>query len=443
MSFSPSKIEPSEIKIGEYTKAKEGTLEHFKMHLLRKYPFYGNVIAYITLSLTTKLTPTAGIYIDNAGSINILFNPKFFDKLTLEEKVAVFEHEIMHLVCGHLTHRLYAGDKDMWNQAYDIAINCFIDGLPKGSVAHDSFKFDMPKFKTCEWYFARLKENIKKIYVTFSNCNCKGNGQGGGISIDGDCNGDCNGDCQGDCKGKYKVTFTDKDGNKYTFDGIDDHTEWSKVPSEMRDTFEEYVKYIFSEAKNKTRDYGKESGHIMSAIEHFIKSITPWEKVLRMFARKLRSSKRSVSWKKTNRRFEHPTGARLPGFKKIGLCHIVLGLDTSGSISDTQLAAFAGEIERIHQGGTKITVIECDAAVQDEYDYRSISDLKFKGRGGTSFIPVFKRAKELKCDGVVYLTDGDGSYPDESLKIPTIWALTHGVERDVPFGAKILIPEYN
>ena len=413
----PSNVAPeTEITIEKYQKAKEGTLDHFKMHLLTKYPLYGNVIAYITIKLTTKMVDTACIYLDNSGSIHILFNVEYFKELTLLQKVAVFEHEIMHMISNHLTHRRYHGDHDMWNQAKDIAINCFIENLPDHVVRHDSFKFKMPAFKTCEYYFARLKENIKTVHVTV------GSGKDGKPG---------------------QVTFTDKDGHTYTFDRSDSHAEWKNVPGEMRETFEDYVKYIFSEAKNKTNNYGSESGSIISAIEDYIKSITPWEKVLRMFAHKLRSSKRVISRKRANRRFTMPNGARVPGFKKIGLCHIVLGLDTSGSISDKQLAAFAGEIERIHQNGTKITVIECDAAAQAEYDYKNISDLQFKGRGGTNFVPVFERAKQLKCNGVVYLTDGDGTYPSENLKMPTIWAFTHDAEREVPFGAKIAIPEYN
>lgn len=62
--------------------------------------------------------------------------------------------------------------------------------------------------------------------------------------------------------------------------------------------------------------------------------------------------------------------------------------------------------------GTRITVIECDAAVQQSYDYKGKMNPDVKGYGGTDFDPVFEFiTKGPKVDGCIYLTDGFGPTP--------------------------------
>ena len=50
------------------------------------------------------------------------------------------------------------------------------------------------------------------------------------------------------------------------------------------------------------------------------------------------------------------------------------------------------------------------------------------GGGGTSFIPVFDRIKELelehrRVDALLYLTDGMGSYPGQEPEYPVYFAM--------------------
>ncbi len=113
---------------------------------------------------------------------------------------------------------------------------------------------------------------------------------------------------------------------------------------------------------------------------------------------------------------------------------LVIAIDTSGSCSREMVERFLAVIRRILMQRENffrkmdIHIIQCDAAVRDHVEIHSPEDwlrylthLTIKGRGGTSFVPVFRlieklqgqgKLKELK--GLLYFTDGDGIYPKKA-----------------------------
>jgi predicted metal-dependent peptidase len=89
----------------------------------------------------------------------------------------------------------------------------------------------------------------------------------------------------------------------------------------------------------------------------------------------------------------------------------------------------------------------CDAQVQlfesDVKDNEIARKVKFLGRGGTDFRPIFDHIKKgkRKPDCVVIWTDGYGAFP-QNWRPPyqVIWAMpesSDGVQ--LPFGKKLLI----
>ncbi|MHA2501978.1 MAG: VWA-like domain-containing protein, partial [Candidatus Kariarchaeaceae archaeon] len=64
----------------------------------------------------------------------------------------------------------------------------------------------------------------------------------------------------------------------------------------------------------------------------------------------------------------------------------------------------------------------------------------FKGRGGTSFIPVFQWVENRGDipDLLIYFTDGYGSYPPSEPGYPVVWVMT--TDHMPPWGDLI---EYN
>jgi predicted metal-dependent peptidase len=111
--------------------------------------------------------------------------------------------------------------------------------------------------------------------------------------------------------------------------------------------------------------------------------------------------------------------------------HIVFAVDTSGSVSDADLADIFTEI-RIYRETfpCRLTVIQADAKIQtitayDELDGIEIpKKLKIAGRGGTDFRPVFSWIDDnAPGSNLIYATDGFGSFPVSSHVGDVIWLL--------------------
>ena len=113
------------------------------------------------------------------------------------------------------------------------------------------------------------------------------------------------------------------------------------------------------------------------------------------------------------------------------IAELVIAIDTSGSCTREIVERFLAETERIlmHRENffrkMNVHIIQCDAIIQEHVCIRSPEDWKrylktltVKGRGGTSFIPVFNLVEKLRekkalrdLKGLLYFTDGDGAYP--------------------------------
>ncbi len=114
----------------------------------------------------------------------------------------------------------------------------------------------------------------------------------------------------------------------------------------------------------------------------------------------------------------------------------VIGIDTSGSCSGQLVQTFLSETVSIllesesFQKKVNIHIIQCDNQIQEDAVITSLEELNqykenfhAKGYGGTDFRPVFTyvdrliqegRLKDLK--GMIYFTDGFGTFPDRRPK---------------------------
>lgn len=132
---------------------------------------------------------------------------------------------------------------------------------------------------------------------------------------------------------------------------------------------------------------------------------------------------------------------------------LVLAVDTSGSCIDAvplflrETAAILREAGRLASGG-EVCYLECDAQITAECmfcDYSAaaaeFASREVEGGGGTDFCPVFSRIEELtaegkKIDGLFYLSDGDGRFPDKMPEYPVYYVMNKemndGFYADVP-----------
>jgi len=106
-------------------------------------------------------------------------------------------------------------------------------------------------------------------------------------------------------------------------------------------------------------------------------------------------------------------------------------------------AELLNEIIQISKSA-KVLVCDCDTRVHQTYEVRGVNDFKaYKGGGGTAFEPAFEEAKKHKVDGIVYLTDTYGSFPDKKeigkYAGATIWVTFDADKVEIPFGKHVNI----
>ncbi len=109
-------------------------------------------------------------------------------------------------------------------------------------------------------------------------------------------------------------------------------------------------------------------------------------------------------------------------------------LDTSGSMSDKDMAFVVSQLKVVCSKGCQGTIVPCDAVPHwaQATDVRSLDDLKRTkviGRCGTVFDEFFRDYRKYvggDFDAIVILTDGDCGHIPEKLRpgIPVTWVLT-------------------
>lgn len=86
-----------------------------------------------------------------------------------------------------------------------------------------------------------------------------------------------------------------------------------------------------------------------------------------------------VSFKKTYQR-ESKRFNKTPGIKLKRKVQILVAIDTSGSIHNTELLDFFNEIHHIYKTKAKITIIECDSKIQSIWEYKGSQEIKIRKR---------------------------------------------------------------
>ena len=392
--------------------------------LMQAQPFFAALSRRIQKEASTAI-PTAGVRVNDDGYFEMIYNPDFFAGLSDEQRTGVLIHEFYHLVFEHVTGRLpdeLAGAMHgkatpeqqkkfkLWNIAADLSINYHIgaDNLPEKCCIPGGPMFeDMPGDMTAEWYYDKLIQKVEE--------------QGeDGESGDGE-----SGDGSGGSGGS---------GGPGTFDPdaagqFDSHDDWNQgqaneAASEALDIAKERLKEAVKEAAQEaaTKGWGTVSASCRKDIIERITSKVDWRKVMRYFVKtSQRASKRSTP-KRLNRRYAYVH----PGRKVNRTANIAVSIDQSGSVSDSMLAAFYGELNKLSDIAT-FTVVPFDTRVAEEkvFEWKKgqTHPQKRYMYGGTCFNAPTEYVNKGKFDGHILLTDMEAPKPKAS-KCQRMWMTT-------------------
>lgn len=398
--------------------------------LLVSEPFYSHLLGYMNRSYSEAI-PTAGVRLGKDCLVELCINPKFFmENCDSQQRVGLLKHEILHVVLGHL---IKQKEKDyhptLHNISADLVVNQYVSPwpLPGDHITLDTFPhLELQPHRSLDYYY----EKILGLYQELMRME---NSQGQS----------CQGQSCGEGSAETKISKGEARKNKEAKQSVDalksilnndssfhPNHQWEeeqiKELSEteitiLQEALEEFIAKI--KKQHPEFGFGKLPGNSrrdMGKITKARKQSVNWKNALKIFSQKSGSSK--LGWTKKRRSKRYGT---IPGTKILRCRKMVVAIDTSGSIGHELLSQFFMEISSIYKMGTRITVIECDAAVQQSYQYTGKMNSDVKGFGGTAFDPVFEFInKGPKVDGCIYLTDGYGPTPTIIPRCKVLWVIS-------------------
>ncbi len=315
------------------------------------------------------------------------FNPRVFLECTLKEMEALIKHEVYHIMSRH-----YARAKALKNKysdlainlAMDISINQYLMYLPPWSKKLENvsmeYNVELKEDATMEYYAAKIQGALDKLSK----------------------------------KDKLK-----------DWDSSNTHKIWNEMDEDIDShQMDELLRKI---AGNSLR------GKIPESIDILMKNINKkpevnWNNYLKRILGIMMQGHKKTVMRRSRRQ---PERLELKGTLPGRTAEIIVALDISGSITDTEIDYMMTEIfDIVKNSDFDITIIECDSEVRRVYKVKIKSQVKKKidTRGGTRFSPVFQYVKEKRLTNkvIIFFTDGIG---EKEISVDlrnnkVIWVLT-------------------
>ena len=173
----------------------------------------------------------------------------------------------------------------------------------------------------------------------------------------------------------------------------------------------------------RTSDWGTIPGDIVERIKASTKARINNSYIMQGFRSSIISSRRQLTRMKPNRR----TGFLQMGNSRQFDTSLLVAVDVSGSVTESQIADFYSVVNRVFRFGiAKIDCVQFDSCLGEINPLRHANnEIKVVGRGGTSFQPIFDflDGNRNSYDGVMILTDGQAPPPivPDHFKTNVLW----------------------
>lgn len=376
--------------------------------LLLEDPFYGSFLMMLDKQFSDKV-PTAGVSIKGIA-YKLYMNEAFWKSLSLDHRKGLLKHELLHIALFHLTEfqDLNLKNKEIANIAMDLEINQYIreDLLPEGGQTLDLYpELNLKEKAGTHYYFEELTKasknpgscpNLDKMLEAAANgievCIVEGDGAGDKIEVN-----------------------------------VPNHSTWEEsdnIDEATKKLIDNHLKTILNEVADQiAKSRGTVPGEIATILEKINHEEPPkfdWRGYLRRYAGGSVKTYTKKTRRKYNKRFEENPGLKIKQKK-----HILVALDTSGSVSNEELVEFMQEIHHIYKTGSDVTIAHADAAINKIHAYNPKDEYNIFGRGGTSFDPVvdYYAENKRKYTCLIYLTDGEAPAPTTPVN-KILWVLS-------------------
>lgn len=390
-----------------------------RLQLMLRNPYLAGAVARLPMREAIDMPWCQSMATDG---YNIFWNAEFCASLNEEELSGVIAHELLHCILGH-NDRRDERDRHQWNIAIDHATNLFLLAC----------EIQLPTDRLADRRYAGL--TAEQIYEKLPKQSLVSS-----LGYSGEPDGDDNSEnitCRAQAVGGFDVHLEELDP-----EGAAERTKDMPTPIEKIRIRRELTK----EVKSKWR--GVFPAHFEEEFKKAGESETPWQAIMAQFMSGIRKDdyrmypfNRKHIWR----------GLYLPSIGRPGPSHIAIAVDTSGSMNRELLGKVLAELDALRtMTECKLTLIECDAAIQNvtEYEGWEIADLDFdsrpfRGRGGTVFDPVFNWMKNVGSlqnpppEALIFLTDGQAPFPDIKPMYYVLWIFPKNFQRKAPFGISL------
>ena len=404
-------------------------LVHVSLMRDKRFAFFAGLFMVGVTSITEEMITA------KTNGRDAFYGRTFVDMLTDKELAFLVLHENMHKCYRHLTtwRALYEVDRSIANQACDYVINIQLRDMDTGETM-----IAMPRDK-------QTRKNIGLIDERFRGMDTKQvfdilmqeKEKGGGGGEEGDEPGG------GGEEGEQTDSGSDSSG-------LDEH-DWQGAKEMTSETIKELTQEIESALRQGGIYAGKVGGDMLRSVQEMLEPKVDWREVLRRFVRTSLKDRDSPSWRKAHKNYLWQD-IILPSIVGKRMKHLVIAMDTSGSIQGEMLSLFMGELNKVvtTTNPDRVDVLYWDTEVAGHETHRGdaksvVSKTSPKGGGGTDpdCVPAFMLDKKLeKADALVVLTDGYMTSDPRKwagLGLPILWCIIGSDSFKIPRGQVVCV----
>lgn len=338
------------------------------------------------------------------------YGRKFIRELDEKELAFVVMHECMHKMYRHLTtwKKLAEENAMLTNAACDYVINLKLRDIdPEGKY----IRMPMKDGKV----YGLLDEKYRGMHT----------------------------------KQVYDLLKKEMDDGGGGGDGFDEHgwDDAEEMTEKEKEELHREIDRAIRQGQIAAKKAGVGAGGLDRELEELLEPKVDWREVLREFVKSICSAKDASSWRRVNRRYIG-SDIYLPTLIGERVGHIVIGVDTSGSIGVRELSDFLSEVkgiaDEVRPERVDLLYWDSEVAAHEEYDEATVANIvsstKPRGGGGTSpsCVTEYIKAKAIKPECVIMLTDGyvgndwGGEWP-----CPVLWCIVGGNGDTAPVGKTI------